>query len=74
MTVFQLGDRVRTTVDAPSAFENPRDVYEAFSAPAGTPGTITSLPREYGGYGVLLDGDPNQLPADYAANELAPLN
>lgn len=61
---FSIGQRVRTTVDAPAAWEG------AFSAPAGTLGTIDSVPRQYGGYGVLLDGDPDGLPADYKADEL----
>jgi hypothetical protein len=64
---FVIGQRVRTTEDAPSGWEG------AFSAPAGTLGTITGLPTgEFcNGYGVLLDGDPDQLPAHYAADELA---
>jgi hypothetical protein len=63
---LRIGQRVRTTVDAPAAWEG------AFSAPAGTLGTIVNLPGRYGSYGVLLDGDPDQLPADYSADELAP--
>jgi len=63
---FHIGQRVRTTVDAPAA-----EGFE-FSAPAGTHGTITGIPSgHYGsGYGVLLDGDPDKLPAHYAADEL----
>jgi hypothetical protein len=61
---FTIGQRVRTTVDAPSAWDG------GFSAPAGTLGTITGLPTQYGGYGVVLDGDPSKLPADYTADEL----
>ncbi|MFJ8345049.1 hypothetical protein ACIQ9J_01470 [Streptomyces sp. NPDC094153] len=65
MSTFRVGQRVRTTVDAPSAWEG------GFSAPAGTPGIIT-LPDRYGGYGVILDGGPHQLPADYSEDELTP--
>jgi hypothetical protein len=65
---FRIGQRVRTTVDAPAAWEG------AFSAPAGTLGTICCLPAEHGGYGVVLDGDPDSLPADYRADELAALD
>ncbi|MFE7462356.1 hypothetical protein ACWFMI_24780 [Nocardiopsis terrae] len=69
MATFQPGDRIHTTVDAPPAWEG------AWGAPVGTLGTITNhyppkhSPRH--GYGVLLDGDPDQLPAYYDANELA---
>jgi len=61
---FSKGQRVRTTVDAPSAWDG------GFSAPAGTLGTIADLPATYGGYGVVLDGDPDKLPADYREDEL----
>jgi hypothetical protein len=60
---YQVGDRIRTTVDAPAAWEG------AYSAPAGTLGTITDTKH---GYGVVLDDDPDQLPAHYTADELAP--
>ncbi|MBE4735714.1 hypothetical protein [Streptomyces caniscabiei] len=63
---FHIGQRVRTTVDAPAAWEG------ALGAPAGTLGTITGAPGRYGGYGVLLDGDPDRLPADFGEAELAP--
>ena len=62
---FRIGQRVRTTVDAPAAWEG------AFGAPAGTLGTISGLPGQYGGYGVVLDGDPDQLPASFDEDELA---
>ena len=62
---FTIGQRVRTTVDAPAAWTG------AFSAPAGTLGTITSL-RILDSYGVLLDGDPDQMAASYTADELRP--
>ncbi|MFF9910646.1 hypothetical protein [Streptomyces sp. NPDC013457] len=61
---FTLGQRVRTTVNAPAGWEG------AFSAPVGTLGTIESGPDQFGSYGVLLDGDPAQMPAAYHANEL----
>lgn len=63
--MFRIGQRVRTTVDAPAAWEG------AFSAPAGSIGTIASQPNPYGGYGVLLDDDPSGLEAAYDADELA---
>lgn len=61
---FSIGQRVRTTVDAPAAkgFD--------WGAPAGTLGTITGLPGTYAGYGVLLDDDPSRLAASYNADEL----
>lgn len=62
---FSIGQRVRTTVDAPAAWDG------AFSAPAGTLGTITGLPGQCTGYGVLLDSNPDQLPSSYDENELA---
>jgi hypothetical protein len=63
---FTLGQRVATTVNAPAAWAS------AFSVPAGTLGTIESGPDQFGSYGVLLDGDPDSLPASYDADELAP--
>ncbi|GAA1457635.1 hypothetical protein NE857_21435 [Nocardiopsis exhalans] len=67
---YKPGDRVRTTVDAPAAWE------DAYSAPAGTLGTITNhFPPKHGmshGYGVRLDDDPTGLSAHYDASELAP--
>lgn len=65
---FRIGQRVRTSVDAPAmeGFD--------FGAPAGTLGTITGLPGEFGGYGVLLDGDRHELPAHYDADELEALD
>lgn len=61
---FNLGQRVVTTVDAPAAWPGAR------STPAGTCGTITSLPGEMGCYGVVLDGDPSGLPANYQPHEV----
>ncbi|GAA2985090.1 hypothetical protein [Streptomyces fulvorobeus] len=63
--IFTLGQRIITTVDAPAAWPG------AHSAPAGTGGTITGLPTTAADtYGVLLDGDPDQMPAAYWADEL----
>lgn len=62
---FTVGQRVRTTVDAPAAWDG------AFSAPVGAVGTITSVAVP-GFYGVVLDADPNQMPAAYNADELRP--
>lgn len=61
---FGLGQRVRTTVDAPAAWPG------AYSAPVGTLGTIVGNPGEAGSYGVALDGDPSGLPASYHPDEL----
>ncbi|PVC80588.1 hypothetical protein DBP19_36230 [Streptomyces sp. CS090A] len=61
---FHAGQRVETTVLAPAAWDG------AFSAPAGTPGIIVN--ESPGGYGVLLDGDPDGLPASYGPDELQP--
>ncbi|MEU6294849.1 hypothetical protein [Streptomyces erythrochromogenes] len=61
---FTLGQRVRTTVDAPAAWPG------AFSAAAGALGTIANGPDTFDTYGVLLDGDPDQMPASYTAQEL----
>ena len=62
---FRVGQRVKTIVDSPAAWEG------AFSAPAGTQGTIVeTLTHFQEAYGVLLDGDPDQLPAHYTVEEL----
>lgn len=60
---FQTGDRIRTTVTAPAAWDG------GYSAPTGSLGTIVATRR---GYGVVLDTDPDQLPAHYTADELEP--
>ena len=60
---FQTGDRIRTTVTAPAAWDG------GYSAPTGSLGTIVATRH---GYGVVLDTDPDQLPAHYTADELAP--
>lgn len=66
-TRFQVGQRIRTTVDAPAGWEG------AFAAPAGSLGTIDGLPGQRGsGYGVLIDGDPDGMPLAYDEDELAP--
>lgn len=59
---FRIGQRVRTTVNAPAAKGF------TYSAPAGTLGTIHSIGRS--DYGVMLDGDPSRLAASYTADEL----
>ncbi|MEO3856167.1 hypothetical protein [Acrocarpospora sp. B8E8] len=64
---FHVGQRVRTTVDAPAGWSG------GFAAPVGTLGTVTAAHDEWGSYGVLLDGDPDALPAAYGADELAGL-
>lgn len=63
--MFHVGQRVRTIVDAPAAWEG------GFSAPAGSTGTIASLPSPYCGYGVIFDADPDGPEAAYDAQELA---
>jgi hypothetical protein len=62
MTKFREGQRVRTTVNAPAAWPG------AFSAPAGTRGTIDHVFAI--GYGVVLDGDPDRLSAYYGGGDL----
>lgn len=64
---FQTGDRIRTTVDAPAAWDG------GYSAPTGSLGTIVDT-RHGHGYGVVLDTDPDQLPAHYTADELQPVS
>ncbi|MFG2328289.1 hypothetical protein ACGFMM_01550 [Streptomyces sp. NPDC048604] len=62
---FTVGQRVRTTVNAPGAWPGALDL------PAGSLGTITRQP--FGpswGYGVTLDDDPSGLAASYDADEL----
>lgn len=66
-TRFQVGQRIRTTVDAPAGWEG------AFAAPVGSLGTIDGLPARYGeGYGVLIDGDPDGMSLAYDEDEFAP--
>lgn len=61
---FRIGQRVETTVDSPAAWDG------AFSAPVGTPGTIVN--EDGTSYGVLLDGDPDSMPASFGPDELSP--
>lgn len=61
---FAVGQRVRTTVDAPAAKGF------TYSAPAGTLGTVMHLREKCDGYGALLDGDPSGLDAYYDGHEL----
>lgn len=74
MPTFTVGQRVRTTIDLPGGWPG------AFSAPAGTLGTIASLlerdarggGRFDGRYGVLLDGDPSGAEVVYDSHALTP--
>jgi hypothetical protein len=66
VTQLRPGQRIRTLVNAPAGWDG------AFSAPMGTLGTVDSGPGQFGQYGVLLDGDPDRLPASYDACELEP--
>ncbi|MGW9371209.1 hypothetical protein ACWGVR_14500 [Streptomyces xanthophaeus] len=61
---FHTGQRVEITVNAPAAWDG------AFSAPAGTLGTVVS--ESAGAYAVLLEGDPESLPASFGPDELCP--
>lgn len=61
---FRTGQHVETTVNAPAAWDG------AFSAPAGTPGTVVS--KSAGSYSVLLEGDPDSLPTSFGPDELRP--
>lgn len=69
MGEFTIGQRVRTLVDAPSAWAG------GWGAPSGTGGTVTYVnPATAGyGYGILLDGDPSNLSASFDAHELEPV-
>ncbi|GGX49166.1 hypothetical protein [Streptomyces noursei] len=64
--IFRLGQRVRTTVDAPAGWPG------AFAAPAGTLGVITNKSAVSSSYGVVLDGDPSGMPAGYEPHEITP--
>lgn len=61
---FGIGDRVRTTVDHESAWRH------GYEAPAGSAGTVTSIHPRYNAFGVLLDNDPDRMPATYSKDEL----
>lgn len=68
MNDLEIGQRVRTLVDAPAAWEG------AFGAPKGTLGTVTGLPSGLSrSYGVVLDGDPDGLAASFDPEEIAPV-
>ncbi|MFF8994045.1 hypothetical protein ACF09H_29775 [Streptomyces sp. NPDC014983] len=61
----KIGDRVRTLVGLSPGWSG------SFVAPAGTEGTVTGLPIPPGtSYGVVLDGDPDQLPAALEPDEI----
>jgi hypothetical protein len=64
---YAIGQRVRTTIDLDSMWPG------GFTAPAGTEGTVTGLPIPPGtSYGVVLDGDPDRLPASMSPDEITP--
>jgi hypothetical protein len=64
---FALGQRVRTTVDAPAAWPG------ALNTPIGSLGTITMLPTTYSDtYGVVIDHDPHKMPLTYEPHEITP--
>lgn len=67
MTVFRIGQCVRTTVDAPAGWLG------AFAAPAGTLGVIANESAVSSSYGVVLDGDPSGMPTSFEPHELAPV-
>ncbi|PJN24042.1 hypothetical protein [Kitasatospora sp. CB02891] len=63
-TSIKLGDRVRTTVPVTVTWPS------AWTAPAGTLGTIESGPPTVaGGFGVVLDGDPDGFPVALRLDE-----
>ncbi|MFF3620082.1 hypothetical protein [Streptomyces sp. NPDC002467] len=65
MNDFMVGQRVRLTADFLPAWP------QAYSAPAGTLGTVVSLPKQpLHGHGVLLDEDPTGLPVAVDSREL----
>ncbi|MBP5930462.1 hypothetical protein [Streptomyces scabiei] len=62
---YEIGQRVRTTIALTAGWPG------AFAAPAGTEGTVTGLPVPPGtDYGVVLDGDPDGLPASMEPGEI----
>jgi hypothetical protein len=60
---YSVGDRVRTTVGFTPGWAG------AFGAPAGTMGTVTGEEMG-GGYGVVLDGDPDEMPLSVHPDEM----
>jgi hypothetical protein len=60
---YSVGDRVRTTVEFTPGWAG------AFGAPAGTLGTVTGEEID-GGYGVVLDGDPDEMPLSVHPDEM----
>lgn len=65
MNRFKEGQRVRLLVDAPPGWGG------AFGVETGHGGTITGVPdNRIPTYGVLLDGDPDNLPAAFLEYEL----
>lgn len=63
MNSLRLGQRVRTTVNAPALWSG------APAAPIGSLGTVTALPGNGDSYGVALDVDP-EMPASYRPDEI----
>jgi ribosomal protein L21E len=59
---FKTGDRVKVTVDSPPGWPG------AWGAAKGEAGVIVDVPGTT--YGVLLDNDPDQMPAAYDESEL----
>jgi hypothetical protein len=65
---FTMGQRVITTVNAESMWPG------GLNLPAGSIGTISGTPVMLGStiYSVLMDAEPENLPASYDASELYP--
>ena len=63
---FAVDQRVLTTVDAPAMWPG------ATAAPEGSLGTVTDV-WDSGDVGVILDVDPDHMPATYHADDLKPL-
>lgn len=64
MSRYQLGQRVRTLVDAHSLWNG------GWGCPSGTGGVVSHVDPGLNAYGVLLDGDPSGLSASFDASEL----
>ncbi|SOE31754.1 hypothetical protein [Streptomyces sp. OK228] len=72
--MFTVGQQIRTLVDLAEteAYDTGDwEGEEGIEAPAGTLGVIQSLPDLTGYYGVLLHCDPDDVPAEYSADEIA---
>lgn len=64
MTEFKLGDRVKVTVESPPRWAG------AFTIPVGSVGTVHSIHVHSSSYGILVDDDPDQMPASFSVSEL----